>query len=233
MMTTRSEAATGGSTALLETIEVQTGPQPAGTVIWMHGLGADGHDFESVVPELVHPGERSLRFVFPNAPVRPVTINGGYAMRAWYDIAGIDRHSKQDEEGIRASDAAIRALIRREHGRGIASQRIALAGFSQGGAMALFSGTRYPEKLAGIMGLSCYMLMDSTFESERAPANQSTPVFLGHGDHDPVVHLTLGEATRDLLVAANYAVEWRSYPMPHSVCLEEIAHIRAWLRRVL
>ena len=223
----------GNPTALLETIELETGSDPTGTVIWMHGLGADGHDFEPIVPELVRRGERALRFVFPNATVRPVTINGGYAMRAWYDIAGIDRHTIQDEAGIRASDTAIRALIRREGERGIPTQRVVLAGFSQGGAMSLFTGTRYPEQLAGIMGLSCYMLLASTFEAERAPANQSTPIFMAHGAYDPVVPPALGDETQRLLAAANYAVEWHSYPMPHSVCPEEVAHIAAWLRKVL
>ncbi len=231
-MTRPSGATPGNSAALLETIEVQTGPDPTGTVIWMHGLGADGHDFEPIVPELVHRGERPLRFVFPNAPVRPVTINGGHAMRAWYDIAGFDRHIVQDEAGIRASDAAIRALIRRESERGIPTQRVALAGFSQGGAMALFTGTRYPEQLAGIMGLSCYMLLASTFEAERAPANQFTPIFMAHGTYDPVVPVALGDETHHQLAAANHAVEWHTYPMPHSVCPEEIAHIAAWLRKV-
>ncbi len=218
---------------MLETIELQTGSDPTGTVIWMHGLGADGHDFEPLVPELVHRGERALRFVFPNAPVRPVTINGGYAMRAWYDTAGIARHPVQDEVGIRASDSAIRALIRRESERGIPTQRVALAGFSQGGAMSLFTGTRYPAQLAGIMGLSCYMLLPSTFEAERTPANQSTPLFIGHGADDPVVPIARGEEMYRLLAAADYAVEWHSYRMAHSVCPEEIAHIAAWLRKVL
>jgi phospholipase/carboxylesterase len=217
----------------LQTIEVETGPSPTGTVIWMHGLGADGHDFEPIVPELVHPRERALRFVFPNAPIRPVTVNGGYAMRAWYDIAGIDRHAKQDEAGIRAADAAICALIRRENGRGIPARRVVLAGFSQGGAISLFTGTRYSEQLAGIVGLSCYMLLAATFDAERAAANQSTPIFMGHGESDPVVNPTLGKETRDLLAAAHYPVEWHDYPMPHTVCQEEIAHIRAWLRAVL
>ena len=217
----------------LETIEVETGAKPTGSIIWMHGLGADGHDFEPIVPELVAPNERALRFVFPNAPVRPVTINGGYAMRAWHDIVGIDRHSAQDETGIRGSDAIMRALIERENSRGVPTERIVLAGFSQGGAMALFSGTRYPEKLAGIMALSCYMLMAQTFAAERSTANQSTPVFLAHGLQDPVVHPQLGEDTRGLLEQAGYSVEWRPYQMPHSVCPEEIADIAKWLRRVL
>ena len=217
----------------LDAIEIQTGPNPTGTIIWMHGLGADGHDFEPIVPELVRPGERALRFVFPNAPVRPVTLNRGYPMRAWYDIVGLERGMKQDEPGIRASHAEVEVLIRRENERGIATDRIALAGFSQGGAMALFSGTRYPEKLAGIMGLSCYMLLESNFAAERVPANQATPIFLAHGSQDPVVSPTLGEQTRRLLEASGYAVEWHTYPMQHSVNPQEIADIAAWLRRIL
>jgi phospholipase/carboxylesterase len=217
----------------VETIEVETGKEPTGAIIWMHGLGADGHDFEPVVPELVRPDERALRFVFPNAPVRPVTINGGYAMRAWYDIVGIDRHSAQDEAGIRASDALVRALIQRENERGIPTGRIALAGFSQGGAMALFSGTRYAEKLAGIMALSCYMVVATKFEAERVPANQETPIFLAHGTQDPVVPYQLGLDTRQLLEKSGYAVEWHNYVMPHSVNAQEVADIAAWVRRIL
>jgi phospholipase/carboxylesterase len=217
----------------IEAIEVATGTEPTGSVIWLHGLGADGHDFEPIVPEIVRPNERALRFVFPHAPVRPVTINGGYAMRAWYDIVGIDRKSAQDEAGILASDAIVRALVKRENERGIPSDRIVLAGFSQGGAMSLLTGTRYPEKLAGIMGLSCYMLLAQKFASERSTANASTPIFLAHGVQDPVVPLVLGEDTRQLLESAGYSVEWHTYPMPHSVCPEELTHIAAWLRRVL
>jgi phospholipase/carboxylesterase len=217
----------------LETIELETGPNPAGTVIWLHGLGADGHDFEPIVPELVAPGERALRFVFPHAPVRPVTLNGGFAMRAWYDIIGLDRLAAEDESGIRGSDAAVRALIRRENERGMATARIALAGFSQGGAMSLYTGTRYPEKLAGIMGLSCYMLLASRFVTERVAANVTTPIFLAHGTQDPVVDARFGEASRHLLEETGYAVEWHTYVMPHSVCPEEVADIAAWLRRVL
>jgi phospholipase/carboxylesterase len=217
----------------LETIEIETGPSPNGTIIWMHGLGADGHDFEPIVPELVRRGERALRFVFPNAPVRPVTLNRGYPMRAWYDILGLERGMAQDEPGIRASHAAIEALIRRENERGITTDRITLAGFSQGGAMALFSGTRYPDKLAGIMGLSCYMLLESHFAAERAAVNQQTPIFLAHGTQDPVVNPLLGEQTRRLLESAGYAVEWHAYTMPHSVCPQEVADIAAWLRRIL
>jgi phospholipase/carboxylesterase len=217
----------------METIEVETTAQPSGAIIWMHGLGADGHDFEPIVPELVRKNERGLRFIFPNAPTRPVTINGGYAMRAWYDIVGIDRKSAEDDKGIRASDAIVRSLIQRENERGIPTDRIALAGFSQGGAMALFSGTRYPEKLAGIMALSCYMLLAKNFTAERAPANQSTPIFMAHGLMDNVVHPQMGEESRQLLEKSGYAVEWHTYPMPHAVCPEEIGHIADWLRRVL
>ena len=214
-------------------VEVETGPNPTGTVIWMHGLGADGHDFEPIVPELVSSGERALRFVFPHAPERPVTLNGGYSMRAWYDIISIERHSAQDEVGVRASHAIIETLIRRENERGIASSRIVLAGFSQGGAMALYSGTRYPEKLAGIMGLSCYMLLESRFAAERMPANQTTSIFLAHGTQDPVVSPLLGEETRRTLEAEGYSVQWHAYPMPHSVSAQEVTDIAAWLRRVL
>ena len=217
----------------LEVTELQTGPNPVGSVIWMHGLGADGHDFEPIVPELVRPSERALRFVFPHAPVRPVTINNGYAMRAWYDIIGIDRQSRQDEAGIRGSDAAIRALIRRENERGIPAERVVLAGFSQGAAMALFSGTRYPEKLAGLMGLSGYMVLAPKFDAERTNENQTVPIFLAHGTQDPVVPLQLGEDTHQLLETTQYSVEWHTYPMPHSVCPQEIADIAEWLRRVL
>jgi phospholipase/carboxylesterase len=165
--------------------------------------------------------------------VQPVTINGGYAMRAWYDISGLDRNSVQDEKGIRASDARVRSLIKRENERGMPTDRIVLAGFSQGGAMALFTGPRYPEKLAGIMALSCYMLLAKTLETERSAANQSTPIFQAHGRMDNVVHPQLGEDTRQFLEKAGYQVEWHAYAMPHAVCPEEIDHIAAWLRRVL
>ncbi len=214
-------------------IEVETGPSPVATIIWMHGLGADGHDFEPIVPELARRGERSLRFVFPHAPVRPVTLNNGYRMRAWYDIINLQRSAAQDEQGIRASHAIVEGLIRRENERGIPTNKIVLAGFSQGGAMALYSGTRYPEKLAGVMGLSCYMLLETRFAAERAAANHATPIFLGHGTQDTVVSPLLGEATRRLLEAEGYTVEWHAYPMPHSVCPQEVADIAAWLRRVV
>ena len=216
-----------------DVVEVETGPNPTASVIWLHGLGADGHDFEPIVPELVSAGERALRFVFPHAPVRPVTLNNGYAMRAWYDIAALSRGAPQDEAGIRASQARIADLIRRENERGVASAHIVLAGFSQGGAMALFAGTRYPEKLAGIMGLSCYLLLAASLASERSTANETTPIFLAHGLQDPVVAPALGTEAHRQLEAAGYQVEWHAYSMPHSVCPQEVADIAAWLRRVL
>ena len=216
-----------------EAVEIETGRQPTGAVIWLHGLGADGHDFAPIVPQLVTRDERPLRFVFPHAPVRPVTINGGMAMRAWYDILGFDRSAAQDTAGIRASDALVGELIRRENQRGIATNRIVLGGFSQGGAISLFSGVRYAEKLAGIMGLSCYMLLEDSLPAERTKANYATPIFLAHGLQDPVVEFRRGAEARQLLEAGGYPVEWHPYTMPHSVCPQEVDDIAAWLRKVL
>jgi len=218
---------------LLEAIEIETGERPVGAVIWLHGLGADGHDFAPIVPQLVRANERPLRFVFPHAPVRPVTINGGMAMRAWYDIVGFDRRIPQDEAGIRSSDALVAELIRRENDRGIPTNRIVLGGFSQGGAISLFTGPRYPEKLAGIMGLSCYMLLEDFLPAERTRVNYPTAIFLAHGTQDPVVDIRLGAQARQLLEAGGYPVEWHAYPMPHSVCPQEVDDIAAWLRKVL
>lgn len=218
---------------MLDAVEIETGRNPTGAVIWLHGLGADGHDFAPIVPQLVSPDERSLRFVFPHATVRPVTINGGMSMRAWYDILGFDRGVPQDEVGIRDSDSAVGALIRRENARGIPTSHIVLGGFSQGGAISLFAGPRYPEKLAGIMGLSCYMLLEDSLPAERTKANYPTPIFLAHGTQDPVVEVRRGTEARQLLEAAGYPVEWHAYPMPHSVCPQEIDDIAAWLRKVL
>ena len=218
---------------VLPTVEVETGPKPTASVIWLHGLGADGHDFEPAVPELVRPGGRALRFVFPHAPVRPVTLNGGLPMRAWYDIIQLNRRAAEDEAGVRSSDVALRALIRRENERGVTSERIVLAGFSQGGAMALYCGTRMPEKLAGMIGLSCYMPIAAALAAERQATNQTTPIFMAHGLLDAVIEPQLGEESRALLVASGYSVEWHGYPMGHSVCAEELAAIAAFLRRVL
>jgi phospholipase/carboxylesterase len=216
-----------------DVVEVETGANPTAAVIWLHGLGADGHDFEPIVPELIRPGERALRFVFPHAPIRPVTLNGGFAMRAWYDLVSLERRGPEDEAGIRASQATVEELIRRENARGIAAARIVLAGFSQGGALALFAGIRYREKLAGIMGLSCYLLLAGRLAAERGAANEATPIFLAHGLEDPIVAPLLGEQARAALEAAGHPVEWHTYPMPHSVCPREVADIAQWLRRVV
>lgn len=221
---------------LLESIEVETGANPQASVIWMHGLGADGNDFVPVVPELGLPASRRVRFVFPHAPMQPVSINNGYVMRAWYDVrwGDLEGRSKQaDEQGVRASQAAIGHLIEREIARGIAADQIALAGFSQGGAVALQAGLRYPQKLAGVMALSTYLPLAESLGEEAAPENRATPVFMAHGTHDAVVAYALGTRSRDLLVQSGYAIEWHDYPMAHSVCMEEIEHIGAWLERAL
>lgn len=218
---------------ILPTVELQTGAVPTGAVIWLHGLGADGHDFEPLVPQLVSAHSPALRFVFPHAPVRPVTLNAGLPMRAWYDITGLDRQAPHDEAGVRASDRAVRALIEREQQRGIEPGRVVLAGFSQGGAMALYTGLRLPERLAGLIALSCYLVMPTQLHPERHTANQDTPIFLAHGSFDPVVDPAYGQETRERLQNAGYPVEWHSWPMGHAVCPEEVAAIAAFLRRVL
>ena len=217
----------------LEVIEVETAANPTATVLWMHGLGADGRDFVPIAEQLELSSVGPVRFVFPNAPVIPVTINAGYPMPAWYDILGADLTQRQDEKGLRQTQAAINTLIEREATRGIAAGRIVIAGFSQGCAMALMTGLRYPERLAGIMGLSGYLPLAATLAAERNPANQGLPVFLGHGQRDSVVPLAAATATRNALTALGYPVEWHEYAMEHSVCMEEITDINAWLLRVL
>ena len=219
-------------TPALESVTVETGPAPTAAIIWMHGLGADGHDFEPLVPQLLEQGSPALRFVFPHAPVRPVTINNGYQMRAWYDIIGIDRRSAEDFDGINASADAITVLIRAENARGIPSSRIVLAGFSQGGAMALHLATRFAEKLAGVIALSCYLPLARQFATERSSANLVTPIFMAHGLQDPVVPFSLGDESRHVLEGTGYRVEWHAYPMPHSLCEPEVAAIRAFLRKI-
>jgi len=215
---------------MLETVEISTGSEPAGSVIWLHGLGADGHDFEPVVPELRLPDALALRFVFPHAPIRPVTINAGMRMRAWYDILAIDRRARQDEEGIRASAAATVELVERERERGIAPERIVLAGFSQGGAVAIHAALRYPERLAGLIALSTWMSLGDSLAAEASPANRDLPIFLAHGRQDPMVPLEFGEQTREALADAGYPLDWHAYDMPHAVCPAEIADISAWLQ---
>lgn len=220
-------------TALLPHIQIETDPNPGTAVIWLHGLGADGNDFAALVPELDLAGCPGIRFIFPHAPSMPVTINGGYVMPAWYDIRGVDLLSQQDEAGIRASEKTITALIEREIARGIPASKIVLAGFSQGSAMALHTGLRFPQALAGIMALSGYLPLAGHFAAERATANALTPIFMAHGNQDPVVDPARGAASRDLLVSLGYQVQWHSYPMPHSVHPQEVADIAVFLTRVL
>ena len=216
----------------LETIEIATGPAPSASVIWMHGLGADGHDFEPIVPELGLPGILQVRFIFPNAPVRPVTLNMGMAMRAWYDIIEIGG-GREDGEGLRASQAAIEQLIAAEVARGIPASRIVLAGFSQGGAIAFQTGLRHPQRLAGIMALSTYLPLAGTVEDERSAANRDLPVFMAHGSVDPMISISRAQQSRKMLEALGYPLEWHEYPMPHSVCPQEITDISDWLVRTL
>ncbi|MDD3936812.1 dienelactone hydrolase family protein [Rhodoferax sp.] len=220
-------------TTLLPHIEIDTAPKPDAAVIWLHGLGADGNDFAGLVPELDLTGCPGIRFIFPHAPEIPVTINGGYVMPAWYDLLGTDMISRQDAAGIGASEKAITALIEREIARGIPAKRIVLAGFSQGCAMALHTGLRFPQALAGIMALSGYLPLAERFAAERAAANAHTPIFMAHGNQDPVVLPARGEASRDQLSSLGYPVQWHSYPMPHSLHPREVVDISIFLRQVL
>ncbi|HEY3644471.1 MAG TPA: carboxylesterase [Gammaproteobacteria bacterium] len=218
---------------LLPTVEVETGPNPTASVIWLHGLGADGHDFEPIVPELRLPADLPLRFVFPHAPVRPVTLNGGAPMRAWFDIVKIGVNQPRDVQGMLVSKDAVEELIARENSRGVPTARIVLAGFSQGGAVALFAGLQHRDKLAGIMALSTWLPADEGLDIKLSSANLATPIFYGHGTQDPVVPLLLGAQTRNWLTQQGCVVSWHTYPMPHTVSMEEINHIRAWLISVL
>ena len=220
-------------TGPLETVEVETAPAPQAAVIWMHGLGADGHDFEPIVPDLDLPAVPGVRFVFPHAPMRPVTINAGWVMRAWYDVREEAGVRQEDAPGVRASQRDIEALIARERTRGVPAHRIALAGFSQGGAMALHTGLRHPERLAGIMALSCSLPLADTVAAEASSANRDIPIFMAHGTQDPLIPLARGSRARDLMRQLGYHVAWREYPMPHAVCPEEIRDISAWLRTAL
>jgi phospholipase/carboxylesterase len=218
---------------LLPSIELEVGPRPAAAVIWLHGLGADGNDFVPIVEEMRLPSSLSIRFVFPHAPVRPVTLNNGFRMRAWYDIAPGDITHRADISGVRASQAQVEALVAREIGRGIAARRIVVAGFSQGGVIALHTGLRHAERLAGIVALSTYVVLPDLLAREASPANRDVPIFMAHGTADPMVRLEWGEAGRRALVAAGYRVEWHTYPMPHSVVWEEVEAVSAFLARVL
>ncbi|HTJ06828.1 MAG TPA: carboxylesterase [Caldimonas sp.] len=218
----------------LETIEHETATAPRAAVIVLHGLGADGNDFVPVAHELELAAVGPVRFVFPHAPTRPVTINGGYVMRAWYDILGLDaRERREDEPGLRESQGLVEALIEREKERGIAAARIVLAGFSQGCAMPLMTGLRHRERLAGLVGLSGYLPLAAATEAERHDANRDVPIFLAHGSADPVIPIARARQSRDALVAMGHAVEWHEYAMPHSVCAAEIVDLNRWLLRVL
>lgn len=219
---------------LLDCVVLEPGRPADAAVIWLHGLGASGHDFPPVVAELGLPEDHAIRFVFPHAPRIPVTINGGMVMPAWYDILNMDFDQRRvDEDGVRASATRLEDLVARERERGIPAARTVLAGFSQGGAIALHAGLRHPERLAGVLALSTYLAVDGDAEDERAASNLDVPILQCHGSQDPMVPMTKGEAARDRLRELGYEVEWEDYPMQHQVCMEEIERIGAWLRQVL
>ena len=219
--------------ALDPPVVVEPSKPATAAVVWLHGLGADGHDFEPVAAELGRGGLDGVRYVFPHAPVRPVTINGGMAMRAWYDIAGPELDRRADEEGVRESGGVARALVDEQIARGIAPRRVVLAGFSQGGAVALYAGLRFPFRIAGILALSTYLPAAKSLAAQAHDANRDVPIFLAHGSQDPVIALALSERSRAALADLGYVVEVHTYPMPHSVCAEEIRDIANWLHRVL
>ena len=212
---------------LPECVEVTTGPDPVGSVIWLHGLGADGHDFEPIVPELRLPTDLPLRFVFPHAPIRPVTINGGMHMRAWYDIVSLDSEGRADADGVRESTAILEGLIAREIERGVPAGKIVIAGFSMGGAIAINTALKTGHKLAGLMALSTYLAIPD--EVETTSGSRDLPVFMAHGSFDPMVLHQWGKASAEQLSQAGFSVEWHDYPMQHAVCAEEIDDIRSWL----
>ena len=220
-------------TQLLDNIEIETAPNPTIAVVWLHGLGADGTDFVPLVRELDLTGLPGIRFVFPHANTMPVTINGGYVMRSWYDIVATDLTRREDEAGLRASQLQVEALIAREKARGIPASRIILAGFSQGCAMTLQTGLRHPEKLAGMLCLSGYLPLSSVAGAERSEASLATPIFMAHGAQDPVVPFARAEESRKVVEALGYQVEWHAYPMQHTLCLEEVQDISKWIRKVV
>lgn len=221
------------STALLPCEVHETGPNPDSAVIWLHGLGADGHDFEPIVPQLQTRTAGGLRFVFPHAPVRPVTLNGGMPMRAWYDILGQTIDRDQDRQGIEQSVAQVNALIDEQIGQGVAAHRIVLAGFSQGGAVALRCGLARPEGLAGVVALSAYLLQADSLSQWLTQSGRQTPVWIGHGQHDPIVPMAMGQSAAEQLTGAGLSVSWQTWPMQHSVCMEEIHMLDQWLARIL
>jgi phospholipase/carboxylesterase len=206
---------------------------PTGAVIWLHGLGADGFDFAPIVNEMRLPESCALRFVFPHAKMRPVTINNGFVMRAWYDITGFGPERTEDATGIRESAETVRQYIEREIAGGVPEHRILIAGFSQGGAIALQTALRHPQRLAGVLALSTYLPLRETLAREASPANRDTPILMCHGQRDPIVPVALGEASRDFLRSLGYPVQWRGYPMEHQVCMEEIVDIAGWLQETL
>ena len=218
---------------VLETVEIETGPAPRASVVWMHGLGADGNDFVPMVPELGLEDRRPVRFVFPHAPMRPVSINRGYVMRAWYDIVEHGDGWREDAANVRESRELIEALLEREKVRGVPAGQIVLAGFSQGGAMALYAGLRHAERLAGILALSSALPLADALAAEASPANRDVPLFMAHGTDDPTIPIARAIRSRDILTGLGYGVTWREYPMPHSVCPEEVNDISAWLADVL
>lgn len=213
-----------------ESVVLDPPTPPDAAVIWLHGLGADGFDFVPIVEELRLPPTLAVRFIFPHARQRPVTINGGFVMRAWYDITGLGPGSAEDQAGIRESAEVVRGYVEQENARGIASERIVIAGFSQGGAIAFQAALRHPQRLAGVMALSTYLPLRQTLAAEAAPANRDMPILMCHGLRDPMVPATLGTASRDLLQSLGYKVEWKDYPMEHQVCMEEVLDISKWLQ---
>jgi len=214
-------------------IEILTSTTPDASVIWLHGLGADGNDFVPLVPELQLPDTLGVRFIFPHAPHRPVTCNGGYVMRAWYDIYSLENTRREDRDGMVESQHLVETLIQQEIHRGINPDRIILMGFSQGGAIALYTGLRFSHRLGGIGALSTYLPFANQIADERHDANNNVPIFMAHGLYDPVVSMALGETSCQALKGLGYSVQWHSYPMEHSVCLEEITDISQWLLQLL
>lgn len=223
----------GVATDATPPIELETAPAPEASVIWLHGLGADGHDFEPVVPMLGLSRTPAVRFVFPHAPLRAVTINGGMVMRAWYDIVPAVQGFAENAKDVREAEGILRGFIERERSRGVVARNIVVAGFSQGGAIALQTALRYPTRLGGVLALSTYLPLASTLAEERDPSNSDIPIFMAHGEYDPLISLSRAERSRALLQQLGYAVEWRTYPMPHSVCAEELTDVGGWLNGVL